>query len=61
MYIAQETPMSLLIFCLVVLIVCGLLVYAVRVLGIGEPFERLIIVLIVVIAALAIIQRAGLL
>lgn len=51
--------MSILIFALVVLIVCALLVYAVRFVGLGAPFDKLIIVLIIVIAAVVIAQRAG--
>jgi hypothetical protein len=52
--------MSILIFALIVIIIAALLIYAVDVVGIlGRP-SQLIKLLILVIAALAILQRAGL-
>lgn len=53
--------MSILIFALIVLIVAALFVYAARVIGLPAPFGMLVEVLIVVVAALVILDRAGLL
>jgi len=52
--------MDILIFALIVLIVCAMLIYAVNYIAPGPPFDKIIIALIVIIGALAIIQRAGL-
>lgn len=52
--------MEILIFALIVLIVCALAVYAVGYLGLPNPFDRLIIALVIIIGALVIAQRAGL-
>ena len=54
-------PLSILILALVVIIVAFLLIYAVDLMGIGGRLAQLIKVLIVVIAALVIITRSGLL
>ena len=52
--------MSILLFALIVLIIAGLLVYAVSAYApIPQPFGNLICLLIVVIAVVAIGQRAG--
>jgi hypothetical protein len=52
---------SFLVFCVAVLIVCALLVYAVRVVpAIPAPFNQILQVLILVIGALVIAERAGL-
>lgn len=52
--------MELLIFALVVLVICALIVYAIQALPmIPSPFNNLLIVLVVLIAALVIAQRAG--
>lgn len=52
--------MDILIFALVVLVITALVVYAVRLLPLGTPFSELIQALVVIIAALVIAQRAGL-
>ena len=52
--------MSILIFALIVLVVAGLLAWAVQRLPLPSPFGTIIQVLIVVIAAVVIAQRAGL-
>ena len=52
--------MDILIFALIVLIVAALVVYAVRLLPIPSPFNNLIQVLVILIAALVIVNRAGL-
>lgn len=52
--------MELLIFALVVLVICALIIYAIQQLPlIPQPFNSLLIVLVVLIAALVIAQRAG--
>jgi hypothetical protein len=53
--------MSILIFALVVVIVCALIFAGVQQLKLQTPFERLLLALILIIAALAIAERAGLL
>ncbi len=53
--------MSLLILCIVVLVVCALLCWAVQNLPLKAPFGAIIQALICVVGALVIIQRAGLL
>lgn len=52
--------MSILIFALVVLIVAALIAWAVQKLPLPSPFSQIIQAIILVIAALAIAQRAGL-
>jgi hypothetical protein len=52
--------MSILIFAVIVLIVAGLVVWAVQRLPLPSPFNGLIQALIVIIAAVMIAQRAGL-
>ena len=53
--------MSLLIFAIIILIIAGLLVYGVSAYApLPQPFSNLICLLIIVIAAVAIGQRAGL-
>ncbi len=52
--------MDILIFALIVLIVCAMVVYAIGYIGLPNPFGKLIIALVIIIGALAIIQRAGL-
>lgn len=51
--------MGILIFALIVLIVAALLVYAVDMLPLGSPFNNLVKVLVLIIAALLILNRAG--
>jgi hypothetical protein len=52
--------MSALIFAVLVLIIAAMLIYAVQHAPIVAPFNWLLEVLIVLIAALAIAERAGL-
>jgi hypothetical protein len=52
--------MDILLFALVVLIIAAMVVYAVRYLPLAAPFDKLIIALVIVIAAYVIAQRAGL-
>ena len=52
--------MSILIFALIVLVVAALLAWAVQKLPLPSPFGTIIQVLILVIAAVVIAQRAGL-
>lgn len=52
--------MSILIFALIVLIVAALIAWAVQKLPLPAPFGTIIQALILIIAALAIAQRAGL-
>ncbi len=51
--------MEILLFTLIVIIVCAMVVYAVRYLPLAHPFDKLIIALVVIIAAYVIAQRAG--
>ena len=53
--------MSILILALVVIIVAALLIYAVDMIGLDARLSQLLKVLIVVVAALVIITRSGLL
>lgn len=53
--------MDILILILIVVIVAALLIYAVDVIGMGGRLAQLIKALIVVIAAVVIITRSGLL
>lgn len=53
--------MDILIFALIVIIICAMVVYAVRYLPLADPFDKLIMALVVIIGAAAIAQRAGLL
>lgn len=52
--------MSILIFAVLVLIVAALIAWAVQKLPLPSPFGAIIQALILIIAALAIAQRAGL-
>lgn len=52
--------MSILIFALIVLVVAALLAWAAQKLPLPSPFGTIIQVLILVIAAVVIAQRAGL-
>jgi hypothetical protein len=52
--------MSLLIFCLIVVIVLALAVYAVRLLPLQAPFSAIIQVLLILVAIVAILSRSGL-
>jgi hypothetical protein len=52
--------MSILILALIVLIVAALLIYAVDLVPIAAPFNGLIKLLIILIAVLVILLRAGL-
>lgn len=51
--------MSIIIFAIIVLIVVALLVWAVDYAGLGDPPARLIKLLIIVLGALLILNRAG--
>lgn len=53
--------MDILIFALIVIIICAMVVYAVCYLPLADPFDKLIMALVVIIGAAAIAQRAGLL
>ena len=53
--------MSLLIFCVVVLIVAALIVWAVQKLPLPSPFNPIIQALVLIIAALVIANKAGVL
>lgn len=53
--------MSILIFAIVVLIIVGLILWAVQMIPLPSPFTPLVQVLIVIVAILLICQRAGLL
>ena len=52
--------MGLLIFAIIVIVVAFLLIYAVDMVPITPPFNNILRVLIIVIAALIIASRAGL-
>jgi hypothetical protein len=53
--------LPLLVFCIAVIIVCALLIYAVRLIpAIPSPFSQILQGLILVVGAIAIAQRAGL-
>jgi cation transporter-like permease len=52
--------MSILIFALIVLIVAALIAWAVQKLPLPSPFGQIIQAIILIVAALAIAQRAGL-
>jgi len=52
--------MSILIFALIVLIVAALIAWAVQKLPLPSPFGTIIQAIILIVAALAIAQRAGL-
>lgn len=53
--------MSILIFAVIVLIVAALIAWAVQKLPLQSPYGTIIQALILIVAALVIIQRAGLL
>ena len=53
--------MSILIFALIVLIVAGLIAWAVQMLPLPAPFGMIVQALILIVAAIVIAQRAGLL
>ncbi len=52
--------MSILIFALIVLVVASLIAWAVQKLPLPSPFGQIIQAIILIVAALAIAQRAGL-
>lgn len=52
--------MAILLFAIIVLIVAALVVYAIGYLGLPDPFGRLIQALVIIVAALVIASRAGL-
>lgn len=52
--------MSILLLIIVVLVVAGLLIYAVRRSPLADPFNWIAQALIAVVAALVVAQRAGL-
>ena len=52
--------MSILIFALIVLIVAGLIAWAVQMLPLPAPFGMIVQALILIVAAIVIAQRAGL-
>lgn len=52
--------MSILIFALIVVIVCAMFVYAAQYISPPEPFGKLIVALIIIIGALVILNRSGL-
>lgn len=52
--------MELLIFALIVLIVAALVLYCVRLLPLGSPFSEVAQVVVILIAVLVIVNRAGL-
>lgn len=52
--------MGLLIFALVVLIVAAIIVYIARLLPLGSPFSEIAQALVLLIAVLVILNRAGL-
>lgn len=51
--------MSILILVLIVVVVLALLVYAIQQLSIQAPFKNLLIALVVIIGAVYILMRAG--
>lgn len=53
--------MSILIFALVVIIIVAMLVYACDLIPLTAPFNNLIKLLVIIIGALVIIERAGIL
>lgn len=53
--------MNLIVFAVMVLVVAGILAYVVGLLPLAHPFNRFAQVLILLVAALVIAQRAGLL
>jgi len=52
--------MSILIFAIIVLVVAGLIAWAVQKLPLPAPFNQIIQALVLVVAAVVIAQRAGL-
>jgi cation transporter-like permease len=52
--------MSILVFAVIVLVVAGLIAWAVQRLPLPSPFNQIIQALVLIIAAVVIAQRAGL-
>ena len=48
---------ALLIFALVVCLVCGVLIYCVRMFPIAQPFANIIVVVIILIGLLVVLSR----